>query len=101
MASLLQLVRPATVVGTLAAGGLAVGLASRIMVKDAHADSGAPQKVFGGGPAFFSLPLESSESVNHNTKRLRFKLPEQDAVSGLPLTCEYCPRSLRSEWAEY
>lgn len=42
---------------------------------------------FGGGPAFFSLALESSEQVNHNTKRLRFKLPEADAVSGLSMTC--------------
>lgn len=61
---------------------------SKLMIHNASADSGAPTKVFGGGPAFVSLPLESSEQVNHNTKRLRFKLPQRDAVSGLSLTCK-------------
>ncbi|TDZ67546.1 NADH-cytochrome b5 reductase 2 [Colletotrichum sidae] len=57
------------------------------MVGTANADSGAATtKVFGAGPAFVSLPLESAEMVNHNTKRLRFKLPQRDAVSGLSLT---------------
>lgn len=42
--------------------------------------------LFSGGPVFASLKLESSEVVNHNTKKLRFQLPDQDAASGLPLT---------------
>ncbi|KAK6949098.1 hypothetical protein Daesc_009171 [Daldinia eschscholtzii] len=54
----------------------------------AYADSGAPKKAFGSGPAFLSLELESTEAVNHNTKRLRFKLPTPDTVSGLTLTYE-------------
>ncbi|KAF3001268.1 hypothetical protein E8E13_003877 [Curvularia kusanoi] len=33
-----------------------------------------------------SLPLESSEQVNHNTKLLRFKFPNEADVSGLSLT---------------
>lgn len=52
------------------------------------ADSGSPKRLFTGGPAFLSLPLESSESVNHNTKKLRFSFPDKDAVSGLSVTCE-------------
>jgi len=48
----------------------------------------AKQAVFGGGVGFpfMSLPLESAEMVTHDTKRLRFRLPSPDAVSGLPLT---------------
>ena len=82
--------RLGAVVGTLAATGLAVGIASRSRwFSEVRADSAsAPVKVFRGGPAFVSLTLESAEQVNHNTKKLRFRLPEKDAVSGLPLTCE-------------
>ncbi|GJC88400.1 NADH-cytochrome b5 reductase 2 [Colletotrichum liriopes] len=32
---------------------------------------------------FVSLKLEDVEIVNHNTKKFRFKLPEDDMVSGL------------------
>lgn len=42
-----------------------------------------PKKIFTSGFSFQDLKLESSEAVNHNTKRLRFALPEKDAVSGL------------------
>ncbi|KAK3075097.1 NADH-cytochrome b5 reductase [Teratosphaeriaceae sp. CCFEE 6253] len=46
----------------------------------------AASKCFtGGDQGFISLLLESSESVSHNTKKLRFKLSEEDSVSGLPL----------------
>ncbi|PWI69153.1 hypothetical protein PCL_01538 [Purpureocillium lilacinum] len=79
--------RVVAVVGTVAATGVAVGVASRFFGGAVRADSPAsPRKAFGGGPAFLSLPLESSELVNHNTKKLRFRLPEKDAVSGLTLT---------------
>jgi cytochrome-b5 reductase len=37
----------------------------------------------GGDQGFVSLVLENVEIVNHNTKKLRFKLPEDDNVSGL------------------
>lgn len=54
-----------------------------------QAQAGA-KKVFGRpGPVFQSLALESSEDVNHNTKRLRFKLPADGDVTGLPLTCTF------------
>lgn len=37
----------------------------------------------GGDQGFISLKLEEVEVVNHNSKRLRFRLPEDDMVSGL------------------
>lgn len=37
----------------------------------------------GGDQGFIQLPLDSVEVINHNTKKLRFKLNEEDAVSGL------------------
>jgi cytochrome-b5 reductase len=39
----------------------------------------------GGDQGFISLVLEKSEIVNHNTKKLTFKLPEEDMESGLPV----------------
>jgi cytochrome-b5 reductase len=39
----------------------------------------------GGEQGFVSLVLEKSEIVNHNTKHLTFKLPEEDMESGLPV----------------
>ncbi|KAF3345621.1 Nitrate reductase [NADPH] [Verticillium dahliae VDG2] len=88
----LRHIRPTKAVAAIAAGGISLGIYSRMMTDSAHADSGSPSKVFGSGPAFVSLPLESSEVVNHNTKRLRFRLPDENAVSGLALT--YQPGTL-------
>ena len=34
-----------------------------------------------------SLVLDKSEVINHNTKKLTFKLPEEDMESGLPVAC--------------
>ena len=72
--------------------GLALGtsgvFAARFFFQRAEADSGKPTKVFGSGPAFIWLPLESSEYVSGDTKRLRFTLPQRDSVSGLTLTCK-------------
>ncbi|KAK7403775.1 NADH-cytochrome b5 reductase [Neonectria punicea] len=46
-----------------------------------------PKKAFlGGEQGWLSLKLSEVEVVNHNTKRLRFELPESDQVSGLPVT---------------
>ncbi|KAF2155269.1 ferredoxin reductase-like protein [Myriangium duriaei CBS 260.36] len=48
------------------------------------ADLSTAKKTFtGGDQGFVSLKLESSELVNHNTKKLRFSLGDDDAVSGL------------------
>jgi cytochrome-b5 reductase len=76
-------VRPTKVLG-----GLAVGSISYACIRTVHAESASPAKIFGRGPALISLPLESSEIVNHNTRLLRFKLPNETDISGLPLTCE-------------
>lgn len=83
--AMFQRVRPGYVLGGVAAAGIGLTLLSRNLTGEASATTGAPRKIFPGGPAFVALPLESSELVNHNTKRLRFKLPEPDAVTGLPL----------------
>ncbi|KAL1855246.1 hypothetical protein Daus18300_011152 [Diaporthe australafricana] len=71
--------------------GLAVagagGLVLSQLTKKAEAESGAPKKIFPrAGPSFTRLTLEKTEDVNHNTKKLRFALPDENAVSGLPLT---------------
>jgi hypothetical protein len=50
--------------------------------------TGEVKKAFtGGDQGFLSLVLEKSEIVNHNTKKLTFKLPEEDQESGLPVAC--------------
>ena len=48
-----------------------------------------PKKFFTSGFSFQDLKLESSEVVNHDTKRLRFELPDKDAVSGLRASCTF------------
>lgn len=49
---------------------------------------GPAKKAFtGGDQGFLSLVLDKSEIVNHNTKKLTFKLPEEDMESGLPVAC--------------
>ena len=45
-------------------------------------------RTFGVGPAFKSLELHSVEKLNHDSSRFRFRLPSEDAVSGLGLTCK-------------
>ncbi|KAI1407612.1 ferredoxin reductase-like protein [Hypoxylon sp. FL1857] len=86
MASTILSARLSRGIASAAVAGTGVGLYYMYMRSIVHADSGAPRRVFGSGPAFVSLELESTQVVNHNTKRLRFKFPEPDAVSGLTLT---------------
>lgn len=43
----------------------------------------------GGDQGFVSLLLADVEEINHNTKRFRFHLPEEGAVSGLNVTCKF------------
>lgn len=43
----------------------------------------APKAFTGGDQGFLSLKVSEIEDVNHNTKRVRFELPEKDQVSGL------------------
>ncbi|KAI1075030.1 hypothetical protein F5B20DRAFT_561549 [Whalleya microplaca] len=45
---------------------------------------GEPKVAFtGGDQGFISLLLKEVENINHNTKKFRFKLPEDDQVSGM------------------
>ena len=37
----------------------------------------------GGEQGWISLKLDNVENINHNTKKFRFALPEEDQVSGL------------------
>ncbi|OHE96683.1 oxidoreductase NAD-binding domain-containing protein [Colletotrichum orchidophilum] len=58
--------------------------AQKAEAKVKEAVGAAPKKALtGGDQGFVSLKLEDSEIINHNTKKLRFKLPEDDMVSGL------------------
>jgi len=52
--------------------------------KKSVAPSPTDKKTFvGGEQGFVSLKLESVDNVSHNTKKLRFALPEEDQLSGL------------------
>jgi cytochrome-b5 reductase len=58
------------------------------IIRSAHADAPpGPKKVFPAS-GFVELQLHSSEMVNHNVKKLKFKLPEDDAVTGLAPICK-------------
>lgn len=52
-------------------------------VKEALPGGEAKKALTGGDQGFVSLKLDDVEIVNHNTKKFRFKLPEDDMVSGL------------------
>ncbi|KAI0881525.1 ferredoxin reductase-like protein [Annulohypoxylon maeteangense] len=55
--------------------------------KAKEAVSGPAKKAFtGGDQGFISLLLKDVEIINHNTKKFIFKLPEDDQVSGMPVT---------------
>ncbi|KAL5001345.1 hypothetical protein BDV10DRAFT_14764 [Aspergillus recurvatus] len=89
MASLVNRRLVANALTVLAVGGISTYTASTYFTKNAFAESPSsePHKVFGRGPAFKYLRLHSVESVNHNTKRLRFELPGgESSISGLGLT---------------
>lgn len=65
--------------------------AGKSPVRQQTADKSSPpaNKVFkGGDQGFVSLLLEQVEDINHNTKRFRFKLPDENDVSGLQVACE-------------
>jgi len=51
-----------------------------------------PRRIFASGISFQDMKVQSVERVNHDTKRLRFALPEEDAVTGLQPCCE-CDQS--------
>lgn len=57
---------------------------------DAQNKGKSANSVFkGGDQGFVDLKLESVEEISHNTKKLRFALPEKDDVSGLHIACTW------------
>ncbi|RGP72405.1 cytochrome-b5 reductase [Fusarium longipes] len=85
MALRLSLSRPAPLIATLTASAIGVGILSKMMFSTASAESNAPQKIFNGAFPSVKLPLHSSEYESPDTKRLRFKLPQETAITGIPL----------------
>ncbi|KAK4155522.1 hypothetical protein C8A00DRAFT_31658 [Chaetomidium leptoderma] len=96
--------RSNTLLYTVGAGALATALYLGVSVKpaakkaeekvkdasSAAADKlslgAAKQALTGGEQGWVSLKLEEVETINHNSKRLRFALPEDDMVSGVHVT---------------
>lgn len=63
------------------------------------AKSATPAKAFqGGDQGFLDLKLAEVIPYNHNTKKLRFELPEKDQVSGLTVACKSHHHRMR--WKE-
>ncbi|KAK0127373.1 hypothetical protein ONS96_006922 [Cadophora gregata f. sp. sojae] len=84
--AILRTQRPAAITaGLLGATGVGLWVARSYYTNNAFAESPEPPTVFS---SWFgqSLRLGSSEVVNHNTKRLRFEFPNENAKSGLVLT---------------
>lgn len=70
------------------ADGGAGGLPSSSEEVNVPAQTKEPMMVFkGGDQGFIPLTLDKAEQINHNTKKLRFKLDEEDSVSGLHIAC--------------
>lgn len=77
--------RPA-VLYTVAIAGIGAYYGTRsFLLPTGHAESPESPKVFGSF-GFTTLRLQHVKVVNHNTKRLVFEFPDQDAKSGLSLT---------------
>lgn len=78
-----------SLVGAGAAGaayyyGFASPATKQSVAQAIPAPSAPAKKAFtGGDQGFIPLVLEKVDNINHNTKRFRFKLPEEDSVSGL------------------
>ena len=87
MAAMLRSKPTAIGVATIATAGVGIYAISTYLQPSLHAESAEQPKTFNGRFGFTSLRLYSTESVNHNVKHLRFELPEQNAASGLGLTC--------------
>ncbi|KAK6580180.1 hypothetical protein PZA11_007202 [Diplocarpon coronariae] len=71
--------------GLLAATAVGLYVARSYFTENVHAESPEPPPIFSNRFGQ-SLRLESSELVNHDTKKLRFEFPHAEAKSGLVLT---------------
>lgn len=64
--------------------GAAKNAESKAKAAVGKAESVASKSAFTGGEqGWISLKLDKVENINHNTKKFRFALPEEDQVSGL------------------
>ncbi|KAB5515075.1 ferredoxin reductase-like protein [Coniochaeta sp. 2T2.1] len=70
----------------IAAAVAGIGAYAFYMRRSASANTAAAAKEPFASFGFHNLRLQSSELVNHNTKRLRFELPDPNVKSGLSLT---------------
>lgn len=76
------------ILSAAAVAGLGAYYGTRSFLRPtAHAESAESPKVF-GGLGFTTLRVQDVQVVNHNTKKLVFEFPGQDAKSGLSLTCK-------------
>ena len=82
-------IRPETAIALLISGIVGAYAFQRYLIKETLAEtpSQQPMAFKGGLFGFTSLCLHSVQMVNHNTKRLRFELPDPNSRSGLSLTC--------------
>lgn len=90
--------RPA-ILSAVAVAGACSYHGSRSFLTQVYAESIETPPIFGSfGPK--TLRLQSTEQVNHNTKRLVFQFPDGNSKSGLTLTSKFglcifiCPGSL-------
>ncbi|KAL2267403.1 hypothetical protein VTJ83DRAFT_4680 [Remersonia thermophila] len=82
---------------TLTAGAAIAGLG--VYAWYAHSSNTQSDMPVFSSFGFRSLRLESTELINHNTKRLRFELPDRTQTSGLSLTSSLLSVSLpKGRW---
>ncbi|KAE8153605.1 hypothetical protein BDV25DRAFT_149154 [Aspergillus avenaceus] len=74
-----------TVFSALAIFGIGAYCTRSYFLQSAHAESNECPVMF-SGLGFTTLRVQSVKAVNHNTKRLVFEFPDQNARSGLSLT---------------
>ncbi len=89
-----QSLKSSTIIGAAAVGGGATFAGyslyknrSSSIFRRVYADAPPGQKKVFPASGFVDFTLDRSEMVNHNVKRLRFKLPDEDAVTGMEPIC--------------
>lgn len=88
--------RPQRAALAVALSGVGLWAVTSYFTRNAYAEENEPASIF-PSKLGTSLRLESSESVNHNTKRLRFEFPNPNARTGLTLTCKF-PFTYTGNW---
>ena len=83
-----SVVAAAVVGGGAAFAGFSFYKNSPSIIRSAHADAPPGQKKIFPASGFVDFQLHSSEMVNHNVKKLKFRLPDEDAVTGITPICK-------------